>query len=190
MAAKLNAFIVGASNMIAKIGIPMAWATTIMGVFIAAFAATTLDSATRIQRYIIGELAVTAKMPVLAKKHPATFIAVGSALALAFADGSGNGAMMLWPLFGSLNQLLSGLALLVLTIYLVHKRKNYFICAIPMVFMFCMTLWAMGINIEDFFKKKNYLLLIISCIILAFQAWMVLESFIVFLKSFKRQHND
>ncbi len=187
LGAKLQGFIIGSSNMIAKTGIPMAWATTLMGVFIAAFAATTLDSATRIQRYIVSELVTMNKMPVLAKKHPATFIAVGSALALAFADGSGSGAMALWPLFGSLNQLLSGLALLVLTIYLVYRRKNFFITGIPMVFMFVMTLWAMGIQIADFYTKNNYLLLIISCLVIIFQAWMVVESFIVFLKGIKRQ---
>ncbi len=187
LGAKLQGFIIGSSNMIAKTGISMVWATTLMGVFIAAFAATTLDSATRIQRYIVSELVTVTKMPVLAKKHPATFIAVGSALALAFADGAGKGAMALWPLFGSLNQLLSGLALLVLTIYLVYKRKNFFITGIPMVFMFVMTLWAMGIQIADFYSKNNYLLLIISCLVIIFQAWMVVESFIVFLKGIKRQ---
>ncbi|UDQ96785.1 carbon starvation protein A [Lentisphaerota bacterium WC36G] len=185
LAAKLNAFITGSSNMIAKTGIPFQWATTIMGVFIAAFAATTLDSATRIQRYIVGELAMTAKMPFLAKKHPATLIAVGSALGLAFVDGTGKGAAALWPLFGSLNQLLSGLALLVLTIYLASRKKNYWLCAVPMVFMFVMTFWAMEIKITDFYSKNNYLLLAISVIIIIFQIWMMIESCFVFRKIIK-----
>ena len=54
---KLAPFIIGSANMIEQIGISHAIATTIMGVFVASFAATTLDSATRLQRYIIAELA-------------------------------------------------------------------------------------------------------------------------------------
>jgi carbon starvation protein len=54
---KLAPFILGSANMIEHLGISHAIATTIMGVFVASFAATTLDSATRLQRYIIAELA-------------------------------------------------------------------------------------------------------------------------------------
>jgi carbon starvation protein len=55
---KLTPFIQGAANMIASIGISQTLAITIMGVFVASFAATTLDSATRLQRYVIAELAM------------------------------------------------------------------------------------------------------------------------------------
>ena len=52
---KISAFVIGAANMIAMTGVPHNIAVVIMGVFVASFAGTTLDTATRIQRYVIGE---------------------------------------------------------------------------------------------------------------------------------------
>ncbi len=184
MGTKLHSFIIGSTNMIAAAGIPAQIASTIMGVFIAAFAATTLDTATRIQRYIVGELATQAKMPVLAKKHPATLIAIISALLLAFHDGAGTGAMKLWPLMGSLNQLMAGLALLVITIYLAKKKKPLVYTALPMVFMLAMTSWAMIINFQNFWEQKHIMLLVISILIMFFELWVVVESIIVLKKTF------
>ena len=72
---RLSAFIVGSANMIAAVGIPTKIALTIMGVFVASFAATTMDTATRLQRYVVAELATAIGVPAVAKKHPATLIA-------------------------------------------------------------------------------------------------------------------
>jgi carbon starvation protein len=188
--AKISAFIQGSSNMIAAIGVPPKVAATLMGVFIVSFAATSLDSATRIQRYIVSELAHICKLPHLAKKHPATAIAVGSAFILAFSEGSGTGAMNLWPLFGSLNQLLGGLALLVMTVYLAKKKVNVLFTAVPMLFMIGMTGWAMYYNLVKFAAigkpgaQPNWLLLIISIIIIVFEIWMIFESAIVLFRTY------
>lgn len=54
---KLTPFIEGSANMIGAVGVSHHFAITLMGVFVASFAATTLDSATRLQRYVIAELA-------------------------------------------------------------------------------------------------------------------------------------
>ena len=156
LGAKLDAFVVGAGAMIDDVGVPNAVAQTLMGVFIVSFAATSLDSATRIQRYIVSELADIFKVPILKKKHPATMFAVGTAAALAFFNGSGQGAVQLWPLFGCLNQLLGGLALLVVTIYLIHKKMPIIYTAIPMVFMLAMTAWGMYYNIDRFSSQGNW----------------------------------
>ena len=68
--------IVGPANMIETIGIPKQVAFTIMGVFAASFAATTMDTATRLQRYVVAELGNAIGISAVAKKHPATFVAV------------------------------------------------------------------------------------------------------------------
>jgi carbon starvation protein len=188
--AKLGAFINGSSNMMTSFGLPLEVGKTLMGVFIVSFAATTLDSATRIQRYIIAEMATMCKMPLFAHKHPATCIAVGSAFILAFCEGSGTGAFKLWPLFGAMNQLLGGLALLVITVYLARKKVNSLYTAIPMVFMIAMTGWAMYYNVVQFMGDKakgappNILLLVISLLIIAFEIWMIIESVIVLKKAY------
>ena len=188
LGAKLGAFINGSSNMMASFGLPVDVGKTLMGVFIVSFAATTLDSATRIQRYIIAEMATMCKMPLFAHKHPATCIAVGSAFILAFCEGSGNGAFKLWPLFGAMNQLLGGLALLVITVYLARKKVNTLYTAIPMVFMIAMTGWAMYYNVMQFAGlrggSRNVLLLVISVIIILFEIWMIVESVIVLKKTY------
>jgi carbon starvation protein len=184
LGAKLGAFINGSSNMMTSFGLPLEIGKTLMGVFIVSFAATTLDSATRIQRYIIAEMATMCKMPLFAHKHPATCIAVGSAFVLAFCEGSGQGAFKLWPLFGALNQLLGGLALLVITVYLAKKKVNSLYTAIPMLFMIAMTGWAMYYNTKGFADQNNKLLLIISLIIMVFEIWMVIESVLVLIKAY------
>ncbi|MFA7232051.1 MAG: carbon starvation CstA family protein, partial [Victivallaceae bacterium] len=190
LAFQLKAFIDGSTNMMSSIGLPKNIGVTVMGVFIVSFAATSLDSATRIQRYIVAELATLCKLHYLARKHPATSIAVGTAFVIAFSEGSGKGAMSLWPLFGSLNQLLGGLALLVITIYLARKKVNVLYSAIPMVFMLGMTGWAMYYNLIKFAgleqkdSKPQWMLLVISIIILIFEVWMIIESIVVLYKTY------
>lgn len=179
---RLSAFIVGSANMIESYGIPKQISLTIMGVFVASFAATTLDTATRLQRYIVAELATVCGAPAVAKKHPATLIAVVTALILAFYNGSGVGAMKLWPLFGATNQLLAGLALLVITIYLAHKKSPVVYTMVPMIFMIFMTGWAMLINLKNFYGASNWLLFYIGLATFGLEIWMIIESVVVFKK--------
>ncbi|MBT8043244.1 MAG: carbon starvation protein A, partial [Pontiella sp.] len=153
LGAKIAAFVTGAGNLISGLGLPRNMVITLMGVFVASFAATTLDTATRLQRYIISEIAESCKIPAIGKKHPATFIAVFTALLLAFSSGGGKGALALWPLFGAVNQLLGGLALLVITVWLARSRIPIIFTAIPMLFMIVMTGWAMKINLTTFFAR-------------------------------------
>ncbi len=178
---KIKAFVVGASNMITSLGIPFEIIITIMGVFVTSFAATTLDTATRLQRYIVSEIALAVNLPSVSKKHPATIIAVGTALILAFSTGvDGKGALTLWPLFGACNQLLAGLALLVVTIYLARRKEPIFFTAIPMIFMLIMTSWAIKINLVNYFYSGKWLLFVIGLIVVLLEIWMIIESLIVF----------
>jgi len=180
LGAKVGAFITGSANMITRLGLPRPLIITIMGVFVASFAATTLDTATRIQRYIISELARAVRLPWLGRRHPATALAVLSALWLAFQGGSGGkGALILWPVFGAMNQLLAGLALLVITVWLARNHKPLWITVLPMLFMLGMTGWAMVISIQQFHAQNNRLLLVISVITLLLEGWMLAESAIV-----------
>ena len=180
--AKLGAFVSGASNMIAAFGISPKITTAIMGVFLVSFAATTLDSATRIQRYVVTEIASACNISWLGKKHPATLVAVISALILAFYNGDGKGALNLWPLFGTVNQLLAALALLVITIYLKKRKTNISYTALPMIFMIFMTTWAMFLNLHNFFIQNNWFLFSIGGAVLLLEIWMIIEGMIILKK--------
>jgi carbon starvation protein len=176
---KINSFIQGAANMVGGLGLPRQVVLTLMGVFVASFAATTLDTATRLQRYIVSEIAQSCRLPAVGKKHPATFIAVFTALVLAFSSGGGLGALALWPLFGAVNQLLGGLALLVITVWLARRNTPILFTAVPMVFMIFMTGWAMQINLVKFHAQGKWLLFSIGALISVLQLWMVIEGVIV-----------
>ena len=89
LGSKINAFIIGSANMIEQTGIPHTFAIITMGVFVASFAGTTLDTATRIQRYVVSEVFGDLRINALTGKYPATLVAVGTALVLAFATGAG-----------------------------------------------------------------------------------------------------
>ena len=157
----------------------------VMAVFIVSFAATTVDTATRIQRYVVVELATAYRFKPLMHRQVGTAFAVLTAGILAFYDGSGKGALKLWPLFGSVNQLLAGLALLIITIYLARKKINIIYSAVPMVFMIAMTGWAMLLNIQKYFLSGNWLLLVIGLMVFVLEIWMIVESVIVLSSAYQ-----
>jgi len=156
LGSKIDAFVKGSANMLQALGIPTAIGITFIGVFIASFAGTTLDTATRIQRYVFAELVSDIKLPALANRWVATAVAVVAAGALAFATGAdGKGALTLWPMFGAVNQLLAALALLVITIYLRRRGGWGFLLTLgPCLFMLVLTIWAMVSNEIGFITKQ------------------------------------
>jgi len=188
----LRPVIGGAANILGSLGIPTALGLAMMGVFISSFAGTTLDTAARIQRYVIGELAEDLGIPKLANRWLASTLVVVSAAALAFvntADGQitfgadGAGAKRLWPLFGAVNQLLAALALLVVTMYLRKKKGWAFLVAgIPCAIMLTLTAWAMVLNEIRYIEKKNVLLAVLGGIIFLLAAWMTIETFLLFFR--------
>lgn len=185
LGAKITAFVDGSANMIGAFGIPKIICLAIMGVFVASFAATTLDTATRIQRYVIAELAGDLKLDALTGRYPATVIAVGSALILAFAAGPGGvGALKLWPLFGAVNQVLAALALIIITLYLQRLGGlKWMISGLPAIFMAVMTIWAVILNQVKFLGTHNTLLSVINICILVIAIWIVIEGVFKFFAS-------
>ena len=156
LASKVAAFVVGAANMISALGLPRELAIVVMGVFVASFAGTTLDTATRLQRYVISELATDLRIEPLTRRHPATLLAVVTAAALAFYNGAGGkGALLLWPLFGSMNQLLAGLALIVVTYWLKQQARNYLVTLLPSLAIFVCTAWALAHTLGSLYDRRQ-----------------------------------
>ena len=186
----LGVFVEGASQLAQGLMIPGDVATTIVSIIIVSFAATTLDSAVRLMRYIIAELGVEYKLPAIEKKHVATSIAVISSAALVLLpegpQGFGSGGYLLWPLFGTANQLLAGISLLLIAVWLRRLGRNYWVALIPMIFVMFMTLWAMFQQV--FFEwsfigsDSNMLLFLLGAIIFVFAIWISITAASVLVK--------
>lgn len=184
LTAKIAAFVDGSANMIQNIGIPKGIAIGIMGVFVASFAGTTLDTATRIQRYVFTEMMVGFNVNLFKNRYLTTAIVVLSGLVLAFVSGAdGKGALKLWPLFGAINQTLGALALIVITIYLKKQGSwKWVFSGIPGLFMIIITFWATIINQLDFNQNENILLQFINLVVIILVGLIVIEGLIAFFK--------
>ena len=246
LGAKVGAFVEGSANFLKALGLPAGFAVALMGVFVASFAATTLDTACRLQRYVVQELASTFAPKVsktalaseaydlddnregvdrktgeaadlgahafnpfvwLTNKHGATIFAVSIAALIAAlpAPGSdwgwenaGKGGLILWPLFGATNQLLAGLAFLVITFWMWRRKLPVWFVAIPMVFMLFLPGIAMSIQIfgENGWLPKTLesmrngtsasntgILAFIGIATIALQIWMIIEALIAWPKA-------
>jgi carbon starvation protein len=190
--AKVGAFIEGGGNFIAAIGLPLNLAIGIVAVLVASFAATTLDTATRLQRYVIQELAATARIKPLTNKYAATALALVLGGSLAMLRGApdkalGTGGLILWPLFGATNQLLAGLAFLVTVFYLWRRGKPIWFAAVPMVLMVVLPIWAlvwqMFNSASGWWWHEKYLLFGIGVAVMALQIWMVIEAILIWPKA-------
>ncbi|MEZ6193409.1 MAG: carbon starvation CstA family protein [Phycisphaerales bacterium] len=256
LARTVGAFVDGSANFLKSMGIPGGIAVALMGVLVASFAGTTLDTACRLQRYVVQELAATflpaavhgsrdciecgydltanvsGKCPEcgweidpqrlaaaatprsvgggsakpqavwawanplvwLRNKHGATLFAIAVAAFIAAMPpaggawswaGAGKGGMILWPMFGATNQLLGGLAFLVIGFYLWRRSKPVWFLVLPMLFMLIMPAWAMTwqlfIGSDDqpawmYADSPNWALIVIAAATLVLEAWMVVEA--------------
>lgn len=176
LGAKVGAFVEGGASFMAALGIPHEIGTSMVAVLVICFAATTLDSATRIQRYVVTELAEDFSFNLLSNRYTATLVAVTTAFLLSMIN-NGKGGLILWPLFGTVNQLLAALAFLTITIYLVRERRPIVYTFVPMVFMFVVTTWAMLVNLSGYVAGGKWLLVGIGIGIFVLEIWLVLEAF-------------
>jgi len=203
LGAKVGAFVDGSANFLMALGLSAGVAVALMGVLVASFAGTTLDTACRLQRYVIQELGRTLSpedgggFAWLKNKHGATIFAVCIAGAMAAVPPSGSewtlanagkGGLILWPLFGATNQLLAGLCFMVITFYLWRRGKPVWFLVIPMIFMLIMPLWAM---LHQLFsapgwlvgENPDYLLGGIGLATVALEIWMIFEGWQLFPKA-------
>ena len=90
-------------------------------------------------------------------------------------DGQAAG-LALWQLFGTTNQVLGGLTLLTIPLYLMQRKRPYWYTAAPMIFMLVTTLTAMLIKLRDFWNDETYLLLILGGVILVLSIWLAVEA--------------
>ncbi len=177
LGAKLGAFVKGGATFVASIGIPFETASTFMAVMIIAFAATSLDTGARIQRLVIAELAEIQGFKPLTNRFAASALGIGAALLLAVTQGGGQGGLALWPLFGTTNQLVAGVTLLIVSIWLRRLGRPVVYTLIPMLGIGVVTVIAMLGNVIDSFRnfEEMWLLAGIGSVILVLDVWILVE---------------
>ena len=170
-----------------------------IAVVVVSFAMTTLDSGTRLLRYDVESLGRL--MPgkrlraVLGNRYVSSLLAVvaiGFIALLKLPDAKGRmqpAGITLWTLFGTSNQLLATLGLLIVSVYLWIRRKPVVYTLLPMCALLVMVAWAMSVKIQGFYgayrqhgDSNNLTLLVLSVIILAIAACILIEAVIVFTR--------
>jgi carbon starvation protein len=177
-----TAFVNGVGVLAEGLGIPHAVATIFAAVVLISFAATTMDTGVRLQRYIVGELGAQYRIAFVQNRWVATTIAVVSCGVLALGVDRGAGGMRLWPLFGTTNQLTAGLSLLIITLFLLHLKRPIWVTAIPMAFVLVMTTWAMVLNLIRYWTESHALLLGVGGAIFVLELWLVFEAIVAIRK--------
>ena len=178
-------FIQGGAQMITNgWGLPVGVSTTLLATMVALFAGTTMDSGVRLQRYIIQEWGDIYNIALFKKGVFATLLAVTCCLLLAFGAGgaSGSGGLSIWPLFGSTNQILAGMTLLVLSVMLIKMGRPARYTIIPMVFVLITSCWAAILKLMEFWVAGNWLLVTIDIIVLVTSFMVILEAVSVIAK--------
>ncbi len=177
LAAKLGAFVSGGGTFVSALGIPRAGAETFMAVMVIAFAATSLDTGARIQRLVISELGEAYGIKQLDNRFLAGAIGIGAALLLAITQGGGKGGLALWPLFGTTNQLVAGVTLLIVSIWLQRLGRPIVYTIVPMLFVTTATAFAMVGNLINYYADFGslWLLALSGTLILALDVWITLE---------------
>ena len=181
---KATAFVLGGGALLEALGLPSELARTLMAVLVISFAATSLDTAMRIQRFILAELGAAANIAPLQNPYVATTVAAIPGLALAFWEvpspesaGTTQAAWVLWPLFGASNQMLAALTLTVLALYFSSRGRRVHALVVPMALVTVVTFASMVTKLRDFAAQGNAVMAAMSCGLLVLQGWMLVEAY-------------
>ncbi|MGL5717963.1 MAG: carbon starvation CstA family protein, partial [Paraclostridium sp.] len=184
----VNVFSEGIANFMVSFGIPFGVGKTFTALAISAFALTSLDTATRLGRFIFQEFFDTngmddkeaTKANPLTNKYVSTIITVVCSGLLAVL-----GYEKIWPIFGSANQLLAAIALMAIAIWLANTNRSFKELIIPIIFMFIVTLVSLCFNIKANIGV-NYALVIIAILLLVLALILIKEAF-NFIKNAKNE---
>lgn len=184
LAGQLHAMFHGGSMFLEHLGIPPRVGQTLLAVTVVAFALTTLDSATRLLRFNVEELCRAVRLNWLANRYVGSAVAVAGIAFFALVPAG----QTLWRLFGTVNQMLAGLALLVVSVFLWKLRRPVWYTLLPMIAMLIVSTWAMLLSIPGFWKDtklsptQQWALTIVSGVLIAMAGWLVVEALLVFAK--------
>ena len=138
---------------------------TLVGItMLKTFIMTTLDTATRITRYLCNELlGETLGIRIMKNKYVAVVLVGILSGALALGNWKA-----IWPVFGASNQLIASLVLIVASVYLLSRNRKFLFTAVPAVIMLITTIGALVYKTHSFLtaEKANIMLSTISVILI------------------------
>jgi carbon starvation protein len=173
-------FVTGVAQFANNIAIPLDLATIFAAVVVISFAATTMDTGVRLQRYVVQEIGELTGIKVLARNlSVATTVAVLIPLGMALLPGGGDRGYtfgVLWQLFGTTNQLTAGLALAVVAVWVVRAGRNPVAVLVPLVFLLVMTSWALIVNLLNFVEAGQWVLAPLDAVIFVLAIWLIAEA--------------
>jgi len=113
------------------------------------FVYDTLDVCTRLGRYVFQELTG------LSGRIGGIFSSLATlCLPLVFLMLTREkGYLVAWPIFGTSNQLLAGLTLMAISVWLIKQGKRAIYAILPMIFMVSMTIWSLILQIIPFARE-------------------------------------
>ncbi len=180
-------FVNGVAQFTNNLGVPLDLAAIFAAVVVISFAATTMDTGVRLQRYVVQEIAETAGFrPLQRNLTLATAVAVGIPLILALLPGGGEAGYtfgVLWQLFGTTNQLTAGLALAVVAVWVVRSGRNPIAVLVPLVGLLAMTTWALLVNLRNFVQAGEWVLAPLNLIIFFCAMWLIVEAATALLRA-------
>ncbi|GAA3185668.1 carbon starvation protein A [Blastococcus jejuensis] len=182
-------FVRGVAEFANNLGIPLDIAGVFAAVVVISFAATTMDTGVRLQRYVIQEIGELLHVRVIARNLTvATTIAVVIPLVMALLPGGGEAGYtfgVLWQLFGTTNQLTAGLALAVIAVWVTHRGRNPVAVLVPLVFLLAMTTWALILNLRNFIEAEQWVLAPLDLVIFVLAVWLIVEAAMALRKAFR-----
>jgi len=180
---KLGVFIQGNANFIHQLGIPYDYAAAFISVVVVGFAMTSVDTGARLLRFNIQEIGKTIHLKPLDNRYIATFLAVSAMGFFAFFEMDGKPAgLFLWTLFGTTNQILAGLTLLTVTIYLYRKKKPILYTLLPMLLVLGTTIAGMIMGMMSAIEKEQWTVAAVGFSIFALAVWVLIEALLVVKK--------
>jgi carbon starvation protein len=184
-------FVRGVAEFANNLGVPLDLATIFAAVVVISFAATTMDTGVRLQRYVVQEIGELTGARVLSRNLTlATAIAVLIPLGMALLPGGGEAGYtfgVLWQLFGTTNQLTAGLALSVIAVWVTRSGRNPTAVLVPLVFLLTMTSWALIKNLQNFIEAEQWVLAPLDAIIFVLAIWLIVEAALSLRTAFRER---
>jgi carbon starvation protein len=151
----LQVYAAGMGRFLGTFGLPQSLGAHFGLLALSTFLLTTLDTCTRLARYVFQEfLGWDNRRAGLRWAATAATLSLPAVLLFTtLHDAAGNPVpawRAIWPVFGATNQLLAGLALLTVTVWLKRTGRSYLFAAAPMVFMVVMTMVALALLLRGY----------------------------------------